>query len=118
MLALQSADGVAFNNYHGFLIFRRKGGRPNLLSPFFFLSKEEVKSKPTRARGNQPLDLREVADARVAFLVREQEERVRREAGKGSGLLSHAAAELQKTGAAAGGVINAGPLAVTSHCLI
>lgn len=85
MLALQSADGVAFNNYHGFLIFRRKGGRPNLLSPFFFLSKEEVKSKPTRARGNQPSDLREVADARVAFLVREQEERVRREAGKGSG---------------------------------
>lgn len=68
--------------------------------------------------GNQPSDLREAADSRVNFLVWEQEERVWREAGEGSGLLSHAAAELQKRGAAAGGVINAGPLAVTSHCLI
>lgn len=70
------------------------------------------------AQRNQLSGLREAADARVNLLVWEQEERVQREAGKGSGLLSHAAAELQNRGAAAGGVINAGPLAVTSHCLI
>lgn len=43
------------------------------------------------AQENRPSGLREAADSRINLVVWEQEERVWREAGKGSGLLSHAA---------------------------
>lgn len=118
MLALlPTADCATFNNDHGFLIFRRQGGR---LNNFFVLFPRQRGSQESAhvGPGKQSSDLREATDARVTFLVWEQEERVWRESGQGSRLQSHAEAELQKREAAAGGVINAGPLAVTSHCLI
>ena len=98
ILALPPADCVTFSDYHGFLIFRikeRDRGRPDLISRFFFLGEEGVQSQSVRAWGNQPLGFREPADTEGQLSSPGAGgEGYGREAGQGSGLLSHAAVQL------------------------
>lgn len=52
ILTLLPVGYVTFNDYHGFLICKikeREGGRQNLISQFFILGKDRVKSQSTWA---------------------------------------------------------------------